>query len=142
MDNSEYWKALEAHIGDDNGIALKLSELKHFRHVSLGRTSSFEIHVTINRSDHWIRVGVNLSGPNAKHEYDQLENDVLRINAKFDEWLEENCARLIWERKDGKERSQINVYNCFRDVDLLEDWENQHRWMASGIHKFYKVFRL
>jgi hypothetical protein len=107
--------------------------------------------------DHWIRIGVGMSGLNLNlvvtQKYARVEIYILaddqNENKKIFDFFynqknlieSEMNSNLIWERMDDKKSSRIKLE--INDVNVFneEDWSIMNQFLVENVVKFQKVFK-
>lgn len=80
-----------------------------------------------------ISVELNLSGPQAKSQFDQLSREREQIEREIG-------ARLEWHRKPGQVSSKIYLELPSVDPANQQDWPRQHGWLLKKLEDFYRAF--
>lgn len=100
---------------------------------SIGRTG-FNIEAVMLRQKKQIRAGIYIAGDQAKTHFHLLQE-------QRDEIEQEIGAPLKWEELSSGRDSRIAIYLPETDPDSDGDWPRQHRWLASKVNDFHRVFR-
>ncbi|MDE0538344.1 MAG: DUF4268 domain-containing protein [Rhodospirillales bacterium] len=129
----EYWNALNNLIEETSTPLTKLKPgTDNFQSASIGRTN-FELGTTINQQEGWIRVSLELRGPNAKEWFDQLHAQADKIEAELG-------YELQWDRLDHRKGARAAVV-LDADPSDQSDWNKQHRWIVDKRREMESVFR-
>ena len=129
-----YWAGLQKHMVDNSSsINCPSPTTRSYLRLGIGRTNFF-IHARLASSSKEIGTWLYMEGDDAKAHFHLLEEQQEEIHNEFGETLE-------WYELPQSERSRICLSK--EDTDPMDeaDWQNQHKWLASKLELFDKVFR-
>jgi len=130
----EYWEAMKKYFeNSDTFLKCQKPPPQHWTNFALGR-SNFNIAAICSVRDDFIRIDVNIGGPDAKDSFHKLKNLYEEdANEHFDVTLEWN------ELPDAK----VSIINLKKDaqVSVRGLWNEQHEWFRKNLEQFDKYFR-
>ncbi len=100
---------------------------------SIGR-SGFSMQTWLASQNKEIGIRLYTSGPNATAHFHLLAAQQEKIESEFGEPLE-------WAELPGRKSSRVSLRKSDTVPEDEADWPNQHKWLASKLEKFDKVFR-
>ncbi|MDE0481785.1 MAG: DUF4268 domain-containing protein [Candidatus Poribacteria bacterium] len=96
--------------------------------------AAFTLYANLRSQAKQIRVRLTIRGNDAKKQFHSLKTHQTEIEKELG-------ASLKWEELQGKESSWIALEKSNTDPTNEADWPNQHKWFASKLELFEKVFR-
>lgn len=96
---------------------------------------NFSLIATVSPRDHFIAVGLVLSGPEAKNNFQLLQHSKVSIESEIG-------APLEWQELPEKAESRILLRKYGVDPETRQSWEEQHEWLADKLERFQKAFVL
>ncbi len=94
--------------------------------------SHFNLSAVINTRGKRISVMLNIKGPQATSDFQQLQRDQQAIAAAIHEPLE-------WRELPNRKSCQIMVSRA-ADPTQRADWPDQHAWLHEQLEAFYRTF--
>ncbi len=130
----EYWEAMKKYFeSNDTFIKCQKPPPQHWTNFALGR-SNFNISAICSVRDNFIRIDVNIGGPDAKDIFHKLKSS-------YEEDANKHFAAILeWnELPDAK----VSIINLKKDakVSVRSLWSEQHEWFRVNLEKFDKYFR-
>jgi len=132
--NLEYWNEMKAYF-EQSGSKIKCQkpQAHHWMTFAIGR-SYFHMSAVASVKDKFLRVEMNIEGPDAKARFDHLK-EVFQEQSRL-----EISEHIQWERMDEKIVSKVFV-TINGDISKKELWEEQFEWFLKTLEKFDKFFR-
>lgn len=96
---------------------------------------NFSLIATVSPRDHFVAVGLVLSGSEAKNNFQLLQHSKVSIE-------NEVGAPLEWQELPEKSESRILLRKYGVDPENRLNWEEQHDWLADKLERFQKAFVL
>lgn len=106
---------------------------QHWNNLAIGR-SDFHLSATVNSRDNTIGIWLNITGTNAKENYDRL------FDAASHNSLIEVSDKLVWSRMDDNKQSAI-ILTAPGDFQDRSKWENQFKWFQEYLEAFTNYFK-
>lgn len=130
----EYWEAMKKYFeNNETFIKCQKPPPQHWTNFAIGR-SYFNIAAICSVRDDFIRIDVNIAGPDAKNNFHKLKNLYEEdANKHFDSTLE-------WNELPNAKASIINLKKDAQ-VSVRGLWSEQHEWFKENLEKFDKYFR-
>ena len=125
----KFWTELRAYMIEKHS-SVKLRKPRASNHISasIGRTH-FGIAAYIEN-----RVIIYIEGQDAEAHFHLLKEKQEEIESEFGESLE-------WEERPERKDKYISLSKSKTDLTDEAGWPNQHKWLASKLELFDKVFR-
>lgn len=131
----EYWLAFNGHLLHRKSIVIgQKPTASNWMSFPMGG-QSFGLIATVNPRDHFIAVGLVLSGAEAKNNFQLLQHSKVSIENEIG-------APLEWQELPEKPESRILLRRYGVDPDNRSLWDDQHSWLAEKLEKFQKAFVL
>ncbi len=130
----EYWEALKLYFKKSGTfINCQKPSPQHWFSFALGK-SYYGMSAICSARDKFIRIDVNITGPNAKANF-----NALRIKYEADS-KNQFSDDLIWEELPD---AKVSIINLRRDADVTNRslWKEQHEWLRVNLEKLDKYFR-
>lgn len=130
----EYWHGLKNFMEENSSrIKMQKPQPQHWTTIAIGK-SDFHLSATVSTRDNTISIWLNLTGQNAKDNYDRLS-----------ELAEENSFTEVhqdvqWLRMDDKKQCAI-ILTTKSDMTKKTDWTNQFQWFKENIESFTNFFK-
>jgi len=130
----EYWHGLKNFM-DENGSRIKMQKPapQHWTNIAIGK-SDLHLSATVSTRDNTISIWLNLTGQNAKANYDRLSE--LAEESSFTE-ISKN---IQWLRMDDKKQCAI-ILTSKGDMTNKNEWANQFQWFKENIESFTNYFK-
>ncbi len=128
----DYWTAFRDYLlSHSNIIKPQKPYPQHWADYHLGH-SDFHLSATIDTRKNVMRVLLNIKGPQATSNFQQLQQDQRAIASEIHEPLE-------WRELPARKSCQIMVS---RPADPIQrtDWSTQHAWLHQQLEAFYRTF--
>ena len=130
----KFWTGLRDYlIETDTPVQCSTPGPWGFLTSSLGR-SGFIMEPWMSSQKKEIGIRLCTTGPNATAHFHLLKAQQEEIKSEFGESLE-------WEERSGQTRCRVSLRKSDTVPEDEADWPNQHKWLASKLEKFDKVFR-
>lgn len=131
----EYWLAFNGHLLQRKSIVIgQKPTASNWMSFPMGG-QNFGLIATVNPRDHFIAVGLVLSGAEAKNNFQLLQHSKVSIENEIG-------APLEWQELPEKPESRILLRRYGVDPDNRSLWDDQHSWLAEKLEKFQKAFVL
>lgn len=127
-----YWTAFIPILTESKVFVPPKAEANHYLSVRIGK-SDIKLCPTIYLRERYIGVEVYFSGSNAKKNYARISLDRNLIEAEIGSQLE-------WQDLPKKKACRVILKNHNVDIEDLDDWQNQHRWIQKTLINFQNVF--
>jgi hypothetical protein len=128
-----YWEAFNALLSArQTRIRPRKPLPQHWLDFAIGR-SGFTLAASLNTTKNLIRVGLFLSGVEAKARYQQL----LAMRDEIDKDIRHE---LFWDELPDRLGARISIARAGVPTDR-ETWPEQHEWLAEMFIAFDRVFR-
>ncbi|MBX7155042.1 MAG: DUF4268 domain-containing protein [Candidatus Kapaibacterium sp.] len=130
----EYWQGLKNYM-ESNKSFVKMQNplLQHWTNIAIGR-SHFSLSALVNSRDNSISINLNITGDDAKDNYDKL------YNIAYNGSLTEISNEIIWDKLESRKMS-IVMLRTSGNFTNKNDWDNQFQWFKEYIEKFTTFFK-
>ncbi|MDA1316140.1 MAG: DUF4268 domain-containing protein [Acidobacteria bacterium] len=129
-----YWSAFRDHlIGANSGNRPQKPSKDSWASYGIGRTG-FWLSTSLNTKDRRIGVELYIGDESAKAYFHLLAREQSDIEAEMG-------LPLDWQELPERKGSRIAIYKENTDPADVNDWPNQHAWMADMLERFDRTFR-
>jgi len=130
----EYWTEFRDYVLKiGSPFKVQKPAPQHWTIIAMGR-SYFQLSLTVNSVNHTICINLEISGENAKANYDTLKE-------LCEEESKSRVAEdLEWLRLDEKKVSMVKLTKEFDFMDKSSR-EEQFAWFVENVQKFIKYFK-
>lgn len=129
-----YWTAFRDDLRAHSKIVKPQKPYpQYWADYSLGH-SHFNLSANMDIRKNVIRVLLNIKGPQAKSDFQQLQQDQPAIAAEIHEPME-------WRELPNRKSCQITVSRV-ADPTQRGDWPAQQAWLREQLEAFYRTFHL
>ncbi len=130
----EYWQAMKKYF-EDSQTFLKCQKPspQHWTNFALGR-SNFGMAAICSVQGDFIRIDVNIGGPDAKNNFNIMKN-------KFEEDSKEVFgSNFQWEELPDR---QVSIINLKKEANVSNRslWDVQHVWLRDNLEQLDRYFR-
>lgn len=130
----EFWTQFRDYmVSRKSVIKPQKPQPQHWMNFALGR-SIFYLSATINTREKRLRVGINLSGSEAKRYFHYFYAE----RTKYEDQL---GTDLVWHEAPGKKESYIYIDKLDSTPTDRSRWIEYFTWMAEQLENLNKVFR-
>ena len=130
---SEYWQGFNEHLLQGKSkLKLQIGHVTHRVSISIGK-GGFKLEARINTKSNNIAVALVLRHQYAKDYFSQLLESKTLIEEEIDK-------SLIWQKLEGKKRSQIKLELNNTLLSQREDWPQQFAWLKDHLERFHQAF--
>ena len=129
-----YWRSFKVFM-EENGSKIRMHkpQPQHWTDMAIGK-SGFHLTAAVNTRDNTLNIWLNVTGSNAKENYDKL------LNISKEESLESVSQDLSWNRMDNKKQSAV-ILSTKGDISKKADWIKQYEWFKENLENFNRFFR-
>lgn len=130
----EYWQGLKTFLETEK-VSFKMQNppAQHWTNIALGR-SDFYLSASVNSRENVINIWLNITGNNAKDNYDKLYNTAFELSKT------EISPDIVWDRMEGRKMAAV-MLKTNGDLNKKGDWEKQFIWFKNYIEKFVIYFK-
>jgi hypothetical protein len=130
----EFWQGLKSYLETEkSSFKMQNPAPQHWTNIALGK-SDFNLSATVNSREGLISIWLNITGDNAKENYDKL------YEIAFEQSKTEVSPEIIWDRMEGRKMSSV-ILKTNGDLNKKADWEKQYTWFKVYIEKFILFFK-
>ena len=130
----EFWQGLKSYLETEkNSFKMQNPAPQHWTNIALGK-SDFNLSATVNSREGLISIWLNITGDNAKENYDKL------YEIAYEQSKTEVSPDIIWDRMEGRKMSSV-ILKTNGDLNKKADWEKQYTWFKVYIEKFVQFFK-
>lgn len=130
----KFWEEFGQYLTDNN-YRFSIRNPRPTTQIGFGiGKAGFTLYTSLLTQAQTIRVRLTMRGNNAKIHFHKFRD-------RREEIEEELSHSLRWEELPDKEASWIALDKDNIDPTNEQDWPNQHKWLASKLELFDKVFR-
>lgn len=127
----EYWTAFKQYA-DEHATVVRPQKpsTSHWTNFSIGR-STFSLRAMAGMRDRWVMVDLAA--------YDDAEKRIISHLESMRDRIDERIPDLVWNRKEGKKESAIELIRRDFDPNDRAQWEQQHIWILESIEALHRV---
>lgn len=130
----EFWQGLKSYLETEkSSFKMQNPAPQHWTNIALGK-SDFNLSATVNSREGLISIWLNITGDNAKENYDKL------YEIAYEQSKTEVSPDIIWDRMEGRKMSSV-ILKTNGDLNKKADWEKQYTWFKVYIEKFVQFFK-
>lgn len=130
----EFWTRFREHL-DNSNVRFSTPAPQPLNTLTFATGRTYFQYLT--KTDKWLReisVALYLTGPDARSHFDALKG----MKGEIEEQVGEN---LEWYEGSEAKAFYIALKNDNSDLEDVEDWDNQVRWLTEKLARFNEVFR-
>lgn len=130
----EYWIAFKDFM-EESGSKIKIHkpQPQHWTDMAIGR-SGYHLSATVNTRDDTLNIWLNITGSNAKENYDKL------FSTSKEKSLSVISQSLLWNRMDDKKQSAI-ILTTKGQLSNKSNWNSQFEWFKENLEAFTSFFK-
>ena len=130
----KYWRGLKDFMESERSFVKMQNPLpQHWTNIAIGR-SNFNLSASVNSRDNTVNIWLNISGEQAKENYDKL------YETAYQNSLKEINEDLVWDKMEGRKMSAI-MLKAAGDFANTGEWNNQFQWFKEYLERFIKYFK-
>ena len=130
----EYWQGLKTFVeASKSNFRMQNPLPQHWTNVALGK-SYYHISATVNSREGVLSIWLNITGDDAKLNYDKL------YNLAYEESKSAISPDINWDKMDGRKMSAV-ILKTKGDLNNKADWEKQFSWFKVNLGKFIDYFK-
>jgi len=130
----QYWQGLKDYMEDNKSfVKVNSAQPQHWTNAAIGR-SYFHLSATVNSRDKTISIWLNITGENAKVNYEKL------YDKAYEKSIREISDQIIWDHMEGRKMSCV-MLKTEADMSLKNHWPEQFDWFKTNLEKFSKCFK-
>ena len=132
---TKFWAKLNEHFRKTNlHFTIRVPGSKNSVNFGIGNPKEYLLEARLSKQKKRVGIRLNLKGENAEAYFHLLKEQQEGIETDFGEKLE-------WEELPLRKACVVSLHKSEVDPQDEDDWQNQHKWMASKLTKFNEVFR-
>lgn len=130
----EYWRGLKSFMEKSKSkIKMQTPAPQHWTTISIGK-SDFTLSCSVNSKDKSISISLNISGEQAKENYDKL------YELAYSESLTKISGDLAWDKMEDKKMSSVSLKKD-RNFTNKDEWQGQFKWFKDNLENFTNYFK-
>ena len=130
----KYWRGLKDFMESEKSFVKMQNPLpQHWTNIAIGR-SNFNLSASVNSRDNTVNIWLNISGEQAKENYDKL------YETAYHNSLKEINEDLVWDKMEARKMSAI-MLKAAGDFTNTGEWSNQFQWFKEYLERFIKYFK-
>lgn len=130
----EYWQKLKDYMESNKSfVKMQNAQPQHWASIAIGR-SHFSLSALVNSRDNSISINLNITGDDAKQNYDKL------YNTAYNGSLAEVSNEIFWDKLEGRKMSIVSLRTSGNFTNK-NDWDNQFQWFKENLEKFTTYFK-
>jgi hypothetical protein len=130
----EYWQGLKDYMEDKKSfVKMQSPQPQHWTNVAVGK-SNFHLSATVNSREKNISIWLNITGDNAKENFDKLYAEAYEISKN------EISPSIVWDKLEGK-KSSVLILKARGNLIQKDEWPEQYEWFKTNLEKFSRLFR-